>query len=105
MPRIHDHAVVAGGGMAGLLAARVLADHLDRVTLLDRDRLPAAPAFRTGVPQSRHLHLFLARGVAILEELFPGLTAELAAAGAPILQAPPDILWLSAAGWSRFRRA
>ncbi|HAC47474.1 MAG TPA: hypothetical protein DCF65_15610, partial [Chloroflexi bacterium] len=28
------HAIVIGGSMAGLLAARVLADHFDRVTIV-----------------------------------------------------------------------
>src|SRR5579864_8952183 len=42
------HAIVIGGGMAGLLAARVLADHFDRVTIVDRDRLPAGAQFRDG---------------------------------------------------------
>lgn len=94
-------AVVVGGGMAGLLAARVLADHVERVTLLDRDRFPATPAFRRGVPQSRHVHALLVRGLEVLEELFPGLEAELVDAGAPIIPSPRDVLWLSAAGWCR----
>jgi phytoene dehydrogenase-like protein len=33
--RLGAHAVVIGGSMAGLLAARVLADHFDRVTILE----------------------------------------------------------------------
>ena len=37
------HAVVVGGSMAGLLAARVLAGHFDRITVLERDRLPDGP--------------------------------------------------------------
>lgn len=32
------HALVIGGSMAGLLAARVLANHFDRVTIVERDR-------------------------------------------------------------------
>ena len=55
MPQDYDHTVVVGGDIAGLLAARVLADHATRVSLLDRDRLPAAPAFHPGVSQARHL--------------------------------------------------
>ncbi|MFD9518639.1 hypothetical protein [Streptomyces sp. NPDC059979] len=31
-PEAHDHAVVLGAGVAGLLAARVLADRFARVT-------------------------------------------------------------------------
>jgi 2-polyprenyl-6-methoxyphenol hydroxylase-like FAD-dependent oxidoreductase len=78
-----DHALVLGAGMAGLLAARVLAEAYDRVTIADRDQLPDHPAQRRGVPQGRHAHALLARGREALEELFPGLTADLVAHGAP----------------------
>jgi flavin-dependent dehydrogenase len=77
-----QHAIVVGGSMAGLLAARALADHFARVTILDRDTFPDAPAPRKGVPQARHVHALLLRGQAILERLFPGLQRDLAAAGA-----------------------
>src|SRR5581483_10855914 len=43
------HAIVIGGSMAGLLAARVLSDHFDQVTILDRDRFPEGPEVRKGV--------------------------------------------------------
>ena len=56
------HAVVVGGSMAGMLAARVLADHFDAVTLLERDRFPETPAPRKGLPQGRHGHALLERG-------------------------------------------
>ena len=46
-------AVVVGGGLAGMLAARVLSDHFDAVTLLERDRFPESPAARKGLPQGR----------------------------------------------------
>jgi len=75
--------VVIGGSMAGLLAARVLADAYGDVTVIDRDQLPAFPEHRRGVPQAHHAHALLARGQQVLEELFPGLTADLVARGAP----------------------
>ena len=78
-----DRAVVLGGSMAGLLAARVLADAYPEVVVVERDELPDAPAHRRGVPQSRHIHGLLARGQQALEELFEGLTADLVARGAP----------------------
>jgi 2-polyprenyl-6-methoxyphenol hydroxylase-like FAD-dependent oxidoreductase len=46
------HAVVVGASMAGLLAARVLAGHVDRVTVVDRDRLPDGAEPRRGCPRA-----------------------------------------------------
>jgi 2-polyprenyl-6-methoxyphenol hydroxylase-like FAD-dependent oxidoreductase len=77
-----DHAVVLGVSMGGLAVARVLADAYRRVTVLDRDMLPAPGVQRRGVPQGRHAHGLLARGREALEELFPSLTDELVARGA-----------------------
>lgn len=68
--------------MAGLLAARVLADRYERVTLIERDQLPMAGENRKGVPQGRHVHGVLGSGRQVLEELFPGLTEQLVALGA-----------------------
>jgi 2-polyprenyl-6-methoxyphenol hydroxylase-like FAD-dependent oxidoreductase len=76
-----DHAIVIGGGIAGLLAARVLAGHFRQVTLIDRDRLPA-PESRKGVPQGDHVHCMLAKGQEILSQLFPDLLPSLIAGGA-----------------------
>jgi 2-polyprenyl-6-methoxyphenol hydroxylase-like FAD-dependent oxidoreductase len=81
--QIGDRAVVLGASMAGLLAARVLADAYSRVTVVDRDELPEASTHRRGVPHGRHIHGLLARGQQALEELLPGLTAELIAQGVP----------------------
>ena len=97
MRKIGDHAVVLGASMGGLLAARVLADAYQRVTVVDRDLLPEGAAGRQGVPQGRHAHALLARGAQILDELFPGLLADLAAAGVPVLASPRE-LWFSAGG-------
>ena len=45
------HAVVIGASMAGLLAARVLSDHFEQVTLIERDTLTADAEARKGIPQ------------------------------------------------------
>ncbi|WP_235631468.1 FAD-dependent oxidoreductase [Mycolicibacterium fortuitum] len=79
-----SHAVVLGAGIAGLLMARVLSEFYGSVTLVERDALPDRPDQRKGVPQGRHLHNFLSRGTQVLEELFPGLLSQLAAAGAVV---------------------
>src|SRR5262245_17574588 len=76
------NAVVIGGSMAGLLAARALADNFDRVTILERDRLPTGPEARKGTPQARHIHVLLTAGRRAMEALLPGLMGELITAGA-----------------------
>lgn len=68
--------------MAGLLAARALADQADRVVVLERDELPEPGRSRRGVPQGRHAHAILAAGVRCIEGWFPGFSEELLAAGA-----------------------
>jgi len=83
MARLGEHAVVLGASMGGLLAARVLADSYDRVTVVERDVLPYDAVHRRGVPQGRHVHALLGRGSAVLAELFPGFCDELLRAGAP----------------------
>ena len=85
MKQIGGQAVVLGAGMAGLLAARVLADAYQRVTVVERDPLPQIPANRKGVPQGRHAHLLVPQGAQILDELFPGLLDDLVAGGAPVI--------------------
>ncbi|MGW5384296.1 2Fe-2S iron-sulfur cluster-binding protein [Nocardia sp. NPDC003963] len=80
-PPQHRRAVVLGASMGGLLAARVLSESFAEVTVIERDDL-SAPGDRRGVPQGRHVHALLARGRQILEELFPGITAQLLAEGA-----------------------
>jgi len=93
-----DHAVVIGGSIAGLCAARVLSDFYTRVTVYERDELPSAPTSRAAVPQDRHLHMLMARGAAEFESLFPGLLADMVTAGVPILENRPDCIHLGAAG-------
>ena len=86
MRKFGDHAVVLGASMAGLLAARVLSEAYERVTVVDRDTLPNKPEHRRSVPQGRHAHVLVPRGSQILDELFPGLLNDLVAGGAPMIR-------------------
>ena len=72
--------------MGGLLAARVLADAYERVTVVERDPLPETAQHRRGVPQSRHAHLLVPGGAQLLDELFPGLLDDLRAGGAAVIR-------------------
>ena len=79
---IGRQAVVVGAGMAGLPAARALADYFEHVIVLERDTLPFDATQRAGTPQARHTHGLLAGGQQALAELFPGFEQDLAGAGA-----------------------
>lgn len=85
---MNEHAVVLGAGIAGLVAAAALAEGYASVTVVERDLLPDSPVPRRGVPQGRHLHSLLSRGCQIVEELLPGFLADVAEAGALVLDDP-----------------
>lgn len=85
------HAVVLGASMSGLLAARVLSEHFDRVTVVERDHLSGEALPRRGVPQARHTHVLLPRGAKELDGLFPGLLRDFRAAGVPVADALDQI--------------
>lgn len=93
-----EHAVVLGASVAGLLAARVLSRFYDRVTVVERDRLPSGAQDRKGVPQGRHVHGLAAGGSEILERLFPGLLDQLVAGGAPVLRNLSEIYFSAGGG-------
>jgi 2-polyprenyl-6-methoxyphenol hydroxylase-like FAD-dependent oxidoreductase len=95
----YGHAIVLGGSMAGLVTARALSRHFERVTIVERDAVPTAPAARAGVPQGEHLHALLPGGADAIESLLPGFAAGLLDSGAVSFGAPTELIWLSAASW------
>ena len=95
-------AVVIGGGMAGLAAARVLAERFGQVVLVDRDHLPDSAEPRRGVPQGRAPHTILLAGQRALGELFPHIQGELIESGASVFDAGSDLLvWRFGELWPR----
>jgi 2-polyprenyl-6-methoxyphenol hydroxylase-like FAD-dependent oxidoreductase len=96
--RMGEHAVVIGAGLGGLLAARVLAERFERVTVIERDALPLADEPRRAVPQGRHCHTLLPSGQVCLEQLLPGILSELVAGGAPSYRAMGEVRYVAGAG-------
>ncbi|GAA0379167.1 FAD-binding monooxygenase [Acrocarpospora corrugata] len=90
---MRNRAVVLGGGMAGLVAAKVLSEQFEEVLLVDRDQLAGVADPRRGVPQGAHAHGLLAKGQEVLEGMFPGLTRELADAGIPTGDMGVNLRW------------
>lgn len=93
------HAVVIGASMAGVLAARVLSDFFDRVTVLERDPVSDTIQTRKGIPQSHHLHVLLPAGANILERLFPGILDELRRDGSVLGNLGKDLRWFQYGVW------
>jgi 2-polyprenyl-6-methoxyphenol hydroxylase-like FAD-dependent oxidoreductase len=90
---VRNRAIVIGGSMAGLAAARVLSDHFREVILVERDRFGAVGEHRRGVPQGRHTHGLLAGGLRVLEGFFPGLFDEAQRAGGQGVDLTRDAYW------------
>jgi 2-polyprenyl-6-methoxyphenol hydroxylase-like FAD-dependent oxidoreductase len=88
-----ERALVLGGSVAGLLAARVLTDHASEVVIVERDDLGGGTAMRRGVPQGAHVHGLLARGLDQIEALFPGITQEMSDDGAEMADPGVDLHW------------
>ncbi|OBI22394.1 2-polyprenyl-6-methoxyphenol hydroxylase-like oxidoreductase [Mycobacterium sp. E2327] len=84
MPESRGAAVILGASISGLLAARVLADFYETVTVVERDALPDGPQTRRGVPQGAQPHTLPTRAAGIMDQLFPGFLDELAAGGARV---------------------
>lgn len=92
-------ACVLGGSIAGLLAARVLADHAERVVVIDRDPVGGDTRPRAGVPQGRQLHALLPGGFRWMQRWFPGFTREMRDAGALIAD-PDHVVSLGRQRWA-----
>ena len=83
--------VVVGAGIGGLSMAGALAKHFEQVEVLERDRLTASAASRSGTPQDRHPHGLLAGGLKALGEIFTGFESDLARAGAVPVRVAQDV--------------
>lgn len=97
----NTHAIVIGGSMAGLLAARVLSDHFDHVTIIERDEVDDQPEARKGQPQVRHLHGLLAHGFQLMTHYFPDLPAALIEGGAIVEDMGEMMRWFCYGGYRR----
>ena len=91
--RLGQHAVVIGGSLAGLMTARVLADHFDAVTVLERDYIDAQPGIHKSIPQGNHLHGLLLGGQQVMASLYPGFLEKLDTLGAVRCRAGTELVF------------
>jgi 2-polyprenyl-6-methoxyphenol hydroxylase-like FAD-dependent oxidoreductase len=95
----HDLAVVIGGSIAGLMAARALSNHYARVILVEKDALADTDQPRKGVPQGHHVHVLLTSGLNMIEHFFPGFTDEMLQNGVDKRRWAEDMRWFQAGSW------
>ncbi len=94
-----EHAIIIGGSMAGLLAARVLSNHFAHVTLIERDKMNDVSESRKGQPQTRHLHGLLATGLTTMSRYFPDLEEALRNHGAIVGDMGEVMRWHAFGGY------
>jgi 2-polyprenyl-6-methoxyphenol hydroxylase-like FAD-dependent oxidoreductase len=82
-------ALVLGGSIAGMIAARVLADHADEVWIVEPDLLEDAPAIRRGAPHSGQAHTLLGKGRTVIEQLLPGIVRQMVREGGQLINSGP----------------
>jgi 2-polyprenyl-6-methoxyphenol hydroxylase-like FAD-dependent oxidoreductase len=88
-------AIVIGGSVAGLLAARVLSEHAESVVVVERDTLSPDARDRPGVPQGFQVHTLLPGGREQLERLFPGFTSQAVDGGAVLSEPSRTALFIN----------
>lgn len=86
-------AIVIGASISGLVNAKVLSKHFDKVIVLEKDKLNQnfLPEHRKGLPQAHHQHILLMKGRQLFEKIFPGFDDELAQMGSPELSYSNDV--------------
>ena len=94
-----DKAIVIGGGIAGLLCARVLSDVSKEVVIFEKEQIAGNLETRRGVPQAFHTHTLLDSGRRILNEYFRGFTDELEKLGNKKADQTAGLKWFHHGAW------
>ena len=94
-----NHAIVMGASIAGLISARALSNHFQKVTVVERDVLPGEAASRKGVPQGNHAHGLLASGYRVMDAYYPGMFDEIVELGGKRGDITADFLWYQYGAW------
>lgn len=91
-----NHAIVLGGSVAGVLAAKVLSQTFNTVTVVERCKLSNDKSI---APQADQFHILLGSGLRALDQLYPGFSRLLVADGGVFTSATKDWHLLFSEGW------
>lgn len=100
-PTLKKNALVLGGSLGGLLTARVLSNHFEQVTIIEKDPVHRVPESRKGQPQTQHLHGLLPAGLRVLNKYFSNIESDMIANGANIMDFAETMNWFSYGGFKK----
>jgi len=99
MKNLSNTAIVMGGSIAGILAARVLSDFFKEVIIIEKDEKSSFSKKRKSIPQGSHLHVLLDGGLKVFDELFPNFSKDLKSKGSIIVDSQNDVAWYHFGVW------
>ena len=101
MKNNRTHAIVMGASLGGLMTARVLSQHFEKVTIIEKDVVHRHPESRKGQPQTRHLHGLLPAGFSIISSYFPDIQDALQQNGANLMDFAETMVWKTYGGYRK----
>ena len=96
-----QQAIVLGASLGGLMTARVLSNHFEKVLIIEKDVVNRLPESRKGQPQTRHLHGLLPAGFNIMKNYFPDLPQALTESGANLVDFAETMVWNTYGGYRK----
>lgn len=95
-----NQAIVIGCSISGIMAAKVLSNYFNKVTVLEQDSF-SNRYHRRGTPQATHTHILLVKGVENMFSLFPLLEEDLLSQGAQKFDFLKNGRFLVPTGWAK----
>ncbi len=94
-----QRAVVIGGSVAGLMAAKAVAPFFKEVILLEKDTLNDNNGLHKGVGQGAHAHVLLPSGLDLLKQLLEAPALDLYAYGIVLADTASELKWFQFGVW------
>ncbi len=98
-------AVVIGGSIAGICAAKVLSETFRNVIVIEKDQDHRPKEGRNGAAQGWHLHHLLIAGQRQLETVFPGIIDDMVSAGAFKVDMGEQYRLMIAGSWKKVTKS
>src|SRR5690606_35246712 len=97
----NKHAIIIGGSIGGCLAAEVLSEYFDKITILEKGSFDDEMNDRQSVPQEKHVHVLLHKGEKIIESILPSIKDDLRNERAVDIDLGKDTEWFQFGLWKK----